>query len=177
MKKLVMAVWCMAVLLAGCGDKTGQATPAAGTGGDEQGQAGVRDAFWRELKNQAALGLDEADVSKVSAADATLQLSLFDVRTDSSDPITPPATPFEWAAVRSRDSCGSRSQPGHTQPFTRAHDATAPARRRRLPGTRESARDDGDGTVCGAQYVRPTTRASHPAAPHFFGARGIYPHH
>lgn len=86
MKKLVMAVWCMAVLLAGCGDKTGQATPAAVTCGDEQAQAGVRDAFLRELKNQAALGLDEADLNKVTAAAATLQLSLFDVRTDSSDP-------------------------------------------------------------------------------------------
>ena len=81
-----VAIGCMALLLLGCGDGASRAEPAAVACGDEQAQNSVRDAFLHELHNQAALGLDEAELNEVRAAAATLQLALFDVRTDSSDP-------------------------------------------------------------------------------------------
>lgn len=65
-------------------------------------------------------------------------------RTDSDEPTPPVATAMEWAAVRSRDGCSGRSQPGQIQPCSATHVSTVSRRRARSCELR-AAFDDGDG--------------------------------
>ncbi len=77
----LLSLW----LLAACGGQEAKQATADFSCGSEAAQAGLRQTFLRELRDQAALGLDEAELLIITTAAETLQLQATDFRTDSTD--------------------------------------------------------------------------------------------